>query len=373
MPTLSKVNQTQCEMEPSENHNPPLTRDDIIALLSSEGPAEKQLLQRGLQTKLDNLDNCVHLRGLIEYSSRCGKNCYYCGLRRDNTKACRYSMSDDEVLACAKMAMHLHYGSIAIQCGERSDSHFVDKITDLVKRIKDLSHGSLGITLSCGEQSEATFRRWFEAGAHRYLLRIEASNRELYYKIHPHDDLHDFDRRVQCIDNLIAIGYQTGTGCMIGLPFQTVGDLADDLLFFQKKNVAMVGMGPFIPHPDTPLWDLRDQIPSSHDRIRLTMKMIATLRIMMPKINMVAATADQTLDPDGREKAIAAGANVIMPNLSPNEYRKEYLIYPDKPCVSDDAIACKNELESRLASIGHQVLYDAWGDSVAFTNSHQPL
>lgn len=347
-----------------------MEKSDIEKLLSSEGDAELDLLNRGLQTKLTQLDNNVHLRGLIEYSSACSKNCLYCGLRTGNRAAVRYTMSDDEVFDCARMAMSLHYGSIAIQSGERSDRAFVEKITSLVRRIKDLSEGQLGITLSCGEQSEDTYRQWFEAGAHRYLLRIEASNESLYYKIHPHDATHSYERRVACIDSLLRIGYQTGTGCMIGLPFQTVGDLADDLLFFVRKDVAMVGMGPFIPHPDTPLWAYRDQIPSVSDRVRMTLKMIATLRILMPKINMVAATAVQTLDPEGREKAVRAGANVIMPNLSPDEYRKEYLIYPDKPCVSDNALSCRSDLEQRLATIGHQVLYDAWGDSLAFTQSH---
>ena len=254
-----------------------------------------------------------------------------------------------------------------MQSGERSDKAFVDKITYLVKEIKKIDNGSLGITLSLGEQTEETYRRWFEAGAHRYLLRIEASNEDLYYKIHPHDEKHDFRQRLVCIDSLLKVGYQTGTGVMVGLPFQTLDDLADDLLFFKQKDVAMVGMGPFIPHPDTPLWQYRDQIPSAEERMELTLKMIAVLRLMMPEINMVAATANQTVDPQGREKAILAGANVIMPNLTPNEFRENYLIYPDKACVKDKPDECHSCLDVRLAAIGHKVLYNAWGDSVAFT------
>lgn len=345
-----------------------MTVDEIKSLLASQGEEAQALLNKGLQTKLQTLDNCVHLRGLIEYSSCCTKNCLYCGLRCTNASAIRYTMSDQEVFDCAQLAMQLHYGSIAIQSGERSDRAFVDKITFLVREIKRQTDGKLGITLSCGEQSEETYRKWFDAGAHRYLLRIEASNPDLYYKIHPKD--HDFDKRVACIDNLIKIGYQTGTGCMIGLPFQTLDDLASDLLFFQEKQVAMVGMGPFIPHPDTPLWQYRNAIPSVAERVQLTLKMIALLRIMMPEINMVAATAVQTLDPQGREKAVKAGANVIMPNLSPENYRKEYLIYPDKPSVSDNAINDQQELEKSLQAIDHRILYDAWGDSVAFTKQH---
>ena len=153
---------------------------------------------------------------------------------------------------------------------------------------------------------------------------------------------------------------------MIGLPFQTVDDLADDLIFFRKKDVAMVGMGPFIPHPDTPLYQYADEIPSVEDRMNLTLKMIAVLRLMMPEINMVAATATQTVDPLGREKAVLAGANVIMPNLTPNKYREDYLIYPDKACVGDKPEQCSSCLDLRMKSIKHEILYNAWGDSKAF-------
>ena len=342
------------------------TKEDLKTLLAAEGDDKKLLFDKALQVKLAHLDNYVHLRGLIEYSNVCTKYCLYCGVRCKNLKVERYTLSDEEVIECAKLAHELGYGSVALQSGERSDAAFVDKITHLVKEIKKIDNGSLGITLSLGEQTEETYRRWFEAGAHRYLLRIEASNEELYYKIHPRDAKHDFKTRMDCIDALLKTGYQTGTGVMVGLPFQTLDDLADDLLFFKKKDVAMVGMGPFIPHPDTPLWQYRDQIPSAEKRMELTLKMIATLRLMMPEINMVAATANQTVDPQGREKAIAAGANVIMPNLTPNEFRENYLIYPDKACVGDKPDQCQTCLDMRLAAIGHKVLYGAWGDSVAF-------
>ena len=347
-----------------------LSKAEIKLLLAAEGDDKKKLFDKALQTKLAHLDNYVHLRGLIEYSNICTKYCLYCGVRCKNLKVKRYTLSDEEVIECAKLAHELGYGSVALQSGERSDKAFVDKITYLVKEIKKIDNGSIGITLSLGEQTEETYRRWFEAGAHRYLLRIEASNENLYYKIHPHDEKHDFKQRLACIDSLLKVGYQTGTGVMVGLPFQTLDDLADDLLFFKQKDVAMVGMGPFIPHPDTPLWQYRDQIPSAEERMKLTLKMIAILRLMMPEINMVAATANQTVDPMGREKAIAVGANVIMPNLTPNEFRENYLIYPDKACVKDKPDQCQTCLDVRLAAIGHKVLYNAWGDSVAFTKRH---
>lgn len=347
-----------------------LQKEDIIRLLSATGEEMRQLFARALEVKLQYLDNKVHLRGLIEYSNRCMKSCLYCGVRGGNDKVHRYTLTDEEVLDCARQAMQLHYGSVAIQSGERSDKVFTDKIIELVHEIKRLSDGKLGITLSLGEQSEEVYRQWFEAGAHRYLLRIEASNEALYYKIHPHDDRHDFQQRMDCIDTLLKLGYQTGTGVMVGLPFQTIEDLADDLLFFRRKNVAMVGMGPFIPHQDTPLYAYADQIPSDEDRLNMTLKMIAVLRLMMPEINMVAATADQTLDPLGREKAIMAGANVIMPNLTPTGHREDYLIYPDKACVGDKPEECQSCLDIRMHAIGHEILYDAWGDSLAFTKSH---
>ena len=350
-----------------------LEKEDIVRLLSTEGEEMQQLLQKAREVKFARLDNYVHLRGLIELSNICRKSCLYCGVRSGNTKVERYELTEDEVLECAKMAHQLGYGSVAIQSGERSDKAFVDKITRMVRRIKEIDNGALGITLSLGEQSNEVYQEWFEAGAHRYLLRIESSNEELYYKIHPHDERHDFARRLACIDSLLKIGYQTGTGVMVGLPFQTLDILADDLLFFKSKDVAMVGMGPFIPHPDTPLYQYANQIPSAEDRMNLTLKMIAVLRLMMPEINMVAATANQTVDPLGREKAIMAGANVIMPNMTPNEYREDYLIYPDKACVSDKPEECYSCLDIRMKAIGHQILYNAWGDSVAFTKKNSKL
>ena len=325
------------------------------------------LLKRALEVKLREMDNYVHLRGLIEFGNVCEKNCLYCGLRRGNSKVGRYCLTDDDVLSCARLAHELGYGSVALQSGERSDADFIDRIERLVKEIKKIDGGSLGITLSLGEQTEDTYRRWFDAGAHRYLLRIESSDETLYYKIHPRDSKHSFRQRIACLESLIRTGYQTGTGVMVGLPFQTIDHLAGDLLFFKQMNVAMVGLGPYIPHPDTPLYRFKDLVPEAKKRMDLTLKMIAVLRLMMPRINMVAATANQTIDPQGREKAILAGANVIMPNLTPGEYRENYFIYPDKACVKDTPDQCQTCLDIRLAAIGHKIQYNAWGDSPAFT------
>ena len=349
-----------------------LEKEDIMALLSTRDDEMKTLLDKALEVKLHRVDNYVHLRGLIELSNVCRKSCLYCGVRRDNGRVQRYTLTEDEAVACARLASQLGYGSVAIQSGERNDPEFVEMITRIVTRVKEIDNGALGVTLSLGEQSEETYRRWFEAGAHRYLLRIESSNEELYYRIHPRDERHDFHRRLDCIDSLIALGYQTGTGVMVGLPFQSLEILADDLLFFRQKDVAMVGMGPYIPHPDTPLYQYANQIPPVKERMDLTLKMIAVLRLMMPEINMVAATANQTLDPLGREKAILAGANVVMPNLTPNEYREEYLIYPDKACVGDKPEECFSCLDLRMRAIGHEVQYREWGDSPAFLKKRRP-
>ena len=352
-------------------HKQDLDREEIKVLLSAEGPEKDRLLRRGLEVKLAHLDNYVHLRGLIEFGNVCEKNCLYCGLRSGNGRVERYCLSDEEVLSCARLAHELGYGSVALQSGERSDPEFIARIGRLVREIKKIDNGSLGITLSLGEQTEETYRRWFEAGAHRYLLRIESSDEELYYRIHPRNATHDFRRRLDCLEALKRTGYQTGTGVMVGLPFQTTDQLADDLLFFKRMDVAMVGLGPYIPHPDTPLYKFKDLIPSAPERMDMTLKMIATLRLMMPEINMVAATANQTIDPQGREKAISAGANVIMPNLTPGEYRESYFIYPDKACVKDRPDQCQTCLDIRLAAIGHRILYNAWGDSLAFTKKRQ--
>ncbi|MBP5333815.1 MAG: [FeFe] hydrogenase H-cluster radical SAM maturase HydE [Bacteroidales bacterium] len=347
-----------------------MTFEDIKALLAAEGEEMERLLRRALEVKLRELDNYVHLRGLIEFGNVCEKNCLYCGLRRGNARVERYCLSDDEVLSCARLAHELGYGSVALQSGERSDPEFIARIERLVREIKKIDGGSLGITLSLGEQTEDTYRRWFDAGAHRYLLRIESSNEELYYKIHPRDPKHSFSQRIGCLESLLKTGYQTGTGVMVGLPFQTLDHLACDLLFFKKMDVAMVGLGPYIPHPDTPLYKFKDLIPSAKERMDMTLKMIAVLRLMMPRINMVAATANQTIDPQGREKAIKAGANVIMPNLTPGEYRESYFIYPDKACVKDTPDQCQTCLDIRLAAIGHRIQYNAWGDSLAFTQKN---
>lgn len=238
----------------------------------------------------------------------------------------------------------------------------------LLKKIKQLSNNELGITLSCGEQTRDTYQRWFESGAHRYLLRIESSSRDLYYKIHPNSTKHSFEKRIEALYSLKETGYQVGSGIMIGLPFQTFEDLADDLLFFKNLDIDMCGMGPYLEHEQTPLYHFRQFLKNKQERFDLSLNMIAVLRLLMPDINIAAATALQAVDPVGREKAITAGANVIMPNLTPCEFRKEYQLYENKPCLDENAELCKNCLEARIELAGSEIGYNDWGDSLHFAN-----
>jgi biotin synthase len=239
----------------------------------------------------------------------------------------------------------------------------VNTITRLLKKINDATNNELGITLSLGEQSEQTFKIWQENGARRYLLRIEASSKVLYNKIHPQNTKHDYDTRLQSLYTLKKLGYQTGTGVMIGLPFQTISDLADDLLFFKEFDIDMAGMGPYIEHEHTPLFQYRNMLMPKQDRFLLSLKMVALLRIIMKDINIAATTAMQAIDPTGREKALKAGANVLMPNLTPVKYREGYLLYEDKPCTDEEADHCMNCLALRVKMAGDEVGYGEWGDS----------
>ncbi len=342
------------------------SKKDIIRLLNSDETARKLLFARAAEIKEQHVGKKVFYRGLVEFSNLCGKNCLYCGIRAGNKKAYRYEVTDEEVLEAARYAWENQFGSLVIQAGERSGNDYVRRIESLVKQIKDMSRGELGITLSLGEQTEETYRRWFAAGAHRYLLRIEVSNPELYYRYHPENKIHNYQVRLNALYLLRKVGYQVGSGVMIGLPFQTVEDLADDLLFLQEHDIDMVGMGPYIEHEDTPMYAYRDQLMPKMNRFYLSLKMVAILRIMMKDINIAATTAMQAIDPMGREKSLKVGANIIMPNLTPSRYREDYLLYEDKPCTDEDAEECKRCLEARIHMAGGEIGYGEWGDSKHF-------
>ncbi len=334
----------------------------------------------------------VYLRGLIEISNICRKNCLYCGIRCGNDAVCRYELTDDEVMKEARFALDSGYGSVVLQGGERSDSAYIERITRLIWQIGRLKAAAgapsgepLGITLSLGEQTKEVFKEWYKAGANRYLLRIEASDRDLYEKIHPSDterqrDMHSYEKRVGALEDLKSAGYITGSGVMIGLPFQTRENLENDLHFLKKFGVDMVGMGPYIPHKDTPLGKLvlneMERLAGSgkesslgefvmmgnSEKLELSIGMVKRLRAMMPEINIAATTALQVLHPEGREMAVMAGANVIMPNITESRERENYQLYEGKPGVSDDALSTKIILERNLAKAGVEIGWWERGD-----------
>ena len=339
------------------------SKNDLVMLLKAEGEERTLLFQKSAEIKEKYIGRKVWFRGLIEFSNICSKDCLYCGIRKGNKNLTRYSLSDEEILAAAKFAFDNRYGSIALQSGELESPAVTHRIENLLHKIKELSNGELGITLSVGEQEDEVYKKWFDAGAHRYLLRVEATNIELYKKIHPGDSKHDFHRRLTCLKSLQDIGYQTGTGVMIGLPFQTLDDLAGDLIYMRDFDIDMCGMGPYIEHADTPLYAHKDKLLPLKVRFDLTLKMIAIMRIMMKNINIVAATALQAIDPIGREKAVKIGANIIMPNITPGKYRDSYKLYENKPCTDDSAEDCQSCLEARVSLADSEIVYGEWGDS----------
>ena len=339
------------------------TRINIISLLESEGEDRTLLFKMSAETKEKYIGNKVWFRGLIEFSNICSKDCLYCGIRKGNSNLARYNLSDEEILFAAKFAWENHYGSIALQSGEIESQFVTNRIENLLHKIKDLSKGELGVTLSVGEQEPEVYKKWYDAGAHRYLLRVESTNQSLYNKIHPNNSKHDYNHRLDCLKSLQDIGYQTGTGVMIGLPFQTLDDLAGDLIFMKDFNIDMCGMGPYIEHADTPLIEYSESLMPLSERFDLSLKMIAIIRLMMKDINIVAATALQAIDPVGREKAVKIGANIIMPNITPGKYRDSYKLYDNKPCTDDSAEDCQSCLEARISLADSEIIYSEWGDS----------
>ncbi len=336
-----------------------------IAYLLADDDIEndRKLFAAANELKLKNIGNKVSLRGLIEIGNVCRKNCYYCGIRRDNFKTERFELSQNEILADARLAWEFNYGSIVLQGGEIQTEKHTAFIEDTVRKIKELSNNELGITLSLGEQSLETYRRWFNAGAHRYLLRIETSDRSIYSRLHPADHL--FSERLQSLYDLREAGFQLGSGIMFGFEGQTAPDMARDLLFLKKLDVDMVGMGPYSVHRDTPMGAAH---PAQNDAemLRLGCKMIALLRILMPDINIASTTVLQALAPDGREQGLLAGANVIMPNVSEVRFRKAYQLYDNKPGIDENADSTRNALEESLFKIGLVPAYNEWGDSKHF-------
>ncbi|MBX3045043.1 MAG: [FeFe] hydrogenase H-cluster radical SAM maturase HydE [Candidatus Kapabacteria bacterium] len=343
-----------------------LDKYDIIELLKSDFDERNKLYKFASEIKSKYVGRKTFFRGLIEFSNKCSKNCLYCGIRRGNRNVTRYDLSDDEILKSVQFAIDNNYGSVVLQGGELENPKHTDRIESLIKEMMILSDWKLGITLSLGEQSYETYKKWIEAGAKRYLLRIESSNKELYYEIHPKDKLHDFDRRLECLKILKELNYQVGTGVIVGLPGQSLEHLADDLLFMKNFDIDMCGMGPYLEHQDTPLFKKKDELIPLEDRFNLTLKMISILRIMMKDINIAASTAMQSIDKFGREKALKAGANIIMPNITPGSFRDYYKLYENKPCTDEEADDCLNCMEIRITIAGDEIGLSEHGDSPHF-------
>ena len=341
-----------------------LTLQELVDLLSITDENELQALyDTAYFLKEQYVGRIAYFRGIIECSNLCIKDCYYCGIRRSNSRVERFQMDEDEIFKEALWAYEAEYGSCVIQSGERQDEAYIAMIERTVKRISEATKGELGITLSLGEQTEETYRRWKSAGAHRYLLRIETTNPELYARIHPED--HSLEDRKGCLAALRRTGYQVGTGVMMGLPGQTMEDLARDILFLKEIDIDMVGMGPYIPHSDTPMGK---EIPPYTDEqkkaaLTLGLKMIAVTRIVLKDINIAAATALQALEYTGREQGLRCGANVIMPNVTETDYRPKYQLYDNKPCTDENSSMCRGCLSGRIMGIGETIGFNERGDS----------
>jgi len=348
-----------------------LSRARIIELLDTDDPAvEKALFEHAYRVKAEHVGTQVYFRGIVEFSNRCVKDCYYCGIRLSNTQVKRFTMSEEDIIDSGLWIHENGYGSMVLQSGERQDAAFVDFVERVVGKLKDTTQGQLGITLSLGEQTADTYRRWFKAGAHRYLLRIETSNEALYRQLHPKD--HDPSVRLACLDSLRSEGYQVGTGVMMGLPGQTSADLADDIAFYKDNDIDMIGMGPYIVHSQTPLAaTVKDFDPAR--QLRLGLRMIALTRIVLEDINIAATTALQALDPRGRELGLKAGANIVMPNVTDVKYRDAYQLYDGKPCMDENASQCKHCLRARIESVGETIGLGQWGDSPHFFKRRQEM
>ncbi len=345
-----------------------MDKQEIMEILSigyTDTDRLVQLKERATRVMKQHVGEDVYYRGIIEFSNVCALDCRYCGIRRGNKKVIdRYTLSEEEILESAVWCAAQGYGSVVLQSGERRDEGFISFVERVVRRIKEatiserLPHG-LGITLSVGEQEEGTYRRFYAAGAHRYLLRIETTDRDLFSSLHPMEQT--FENRVSCLHSLKEIGYQVGSGVMIGIPGQTVEMLADDIGFFREMDVDMIGMGPYIVHPDSPMAPLG--MMGKEQLMQLSLNMIAAVRIALEDVNIASTTALQALYPDGRERGLTYGANVTMPNLTPKEVRAGYQLYAGKPCMDETKSECRGCLLRRVESTGRTVGFDEWGDS----------
>ena len=336
--------------------NKNLTDDELTLLIEDNAPelaAELALRARAAREKI--YGKKVYIRGLIEFTNYCRNNCYYCGIRRDNGKAQRYRLTHEEILACCAAGYQLGFRTFVLQGGE--DRYFTDdRLTELIRAIKK-SHPDCAVTLSVGERERYSYERLFEAGADRYLLRHETADKAHYESLHPAELSHE--HRLQCLRDLKAIGYQVGCGMMIGSPGQTTEHLIEDLRLLQELQPEMVGIGPFIPQHNTPLAN------SQAGTAELTLKLLSIIRLLLPQVLLPATTALGTIDPQGREKGLLAGANVLMPNLSPVAVREKYALYDNKICMGEEAAECIRCLSKRVEATGYRIVKDR-GDHPGF-------
>ena len=332
-----------------------LSKEEFVRLLAiSEKDDIDYLTERAKCVRDDIYGKRVFIRGLIEISNYCKNDCYYCGIRRSNKNAQRYRLSKEQILSCCENGYELGFRTFVMQGGE--DAFFKDEVVcDIVSSIKE-RYPDCAVTLSLGERSTESYRKMKEAGADRYLLRHETFDNTHYNKLHPVEL--DPENRKRCLRDLKALGYQTGTGIMVGSPYQTLENIAKDLLFIKELNPEMIGIGPFIPHKDTPFKDFES------GTMEMTLRLISILRLLCPKALIPATTALGTISPQGREKGILAGANVIMPNLSPKEDRKKYMLYNDKLSDGEEAAEGLNKLKESMRKIGYEIVEDR-GDCIA--------
>ena len=317
------------------------TKEQLIKLLSDQDN-QQDLFKRADAVRRHYVGDAVHLRGLIEFSNRCRNNCLYCGIRRDNQNISRYRLTEEEIIEQAKLAVRLGFKTIVLQSGE-DVFYQKDNFSHVIETIKKMD---VAITLSVGERTYEEYKAWKEAGADRYLMRIETTDKELYHKLDPGMN---WDHRHECLMMIKELGYELGSGIMVGLPGQTIESIANDLLYLKEIGVDMAGIGPFIPHPDTPLKD------SAGDNFDLSLRTMALMRLLMPDINIPATTAMETLRPMGRILALKAGANVVMPNMTEQKYRKLYTLYPGKICLNDSPQVCKTCIGFKIESIGRTI------------------
>lgn len=323
-----------------------LTPGEFKDLLENRNPElANYLFEKAREVQGENYGNDVYIRGLIEFTNHCKNDCYYCGIRKSNLAANRYRLSEDQILECCQTGYKLGFRTFVLQGGE--DLFYSDeRMVSIIKSIRN-NHPDCAITLSIGEKSKESYQAFFDAGANRYLLRHETANDGHYATLHPEDMT--LANRKRCLRDLKEIGYQVGCGFMVGSPNQTVDNLVEDLFFIRELEPHMVGIGPFIPHHDTPF---AKEAPGTLEQ---TLFLLGIIRLMLPEVLLPATTALGTIDPDGRELGIKAGANVVMPNLSPGSVRKDYMLYDNKICTGDEAAECRSCMEMRLKRIGYQV------------------